>query len=61
MKVKFYCNSGANIHSRREEILDVERDLGLTEEEWEELSTKDKQEIAMDWAWERLEIGFKEL
>lgn len=28
MKVKFYCDSGANIHSCREEVVDLVEDWG---------------------------------
>ena len=34
MKVKFCCNSGANIHSCREEVIDLDEDLGISDEEW---------------------------
>jgi len=59
-RVKFWCNSGANIHSERSEILTVEQ-LGYTEEEWLNMAEEEKQKCADDWAWERLEIGFREI
>ena len=60
MKVKFVCNSGANIHSARQETFDTE-DLGFTEEEWNELSDDSKFEVVQDWAKERLEIYWKDI
>lgn len=60
MKVKFVCNSGANIHSVRQETFDTE-DLGFTEEEWNELSDDSKFEMVQDWANERLEIYWKDI
>jgi hypothetical protein len=60
MKIKFYCDSGANIQSRREETMDVSK-TGYTEEEWRELSDAEKQEAAQDWANNRLEIGYEEI
>jgi len=33
MKIRFWCDSGANIHSCREEVANIEQ-LGFTEEEW---------------------------
>ena len=61
MKVKFYCNSGANIHSTRTAVLDIEKEFGFTDEEWKEMSEDEKWEIAKDWAWDRLEIGYEEI
>ena len=58
MKIKFWCHSGANAYSKREEVLDVEKDLGYTEEEWNAMSHTQKYNEAERWAWERLEIGY---
>ena len=60
-RVKFCCNSGANIHSRREEIVDTVKDWGLDEGEWELLPEKLKYELAEEWANDRLEIYYEEL
>lgn len=60
MKVKFYCDSGANIHSCREEVMDTVKDLGLKEGEWEGLSEEEKYEQVKDWMNDRLEYGFIE-
>lgn len=59
MKVKFVCDSGANIHSARTEVIDTE-DYGYTDEEWLELSEEQKQEIVEEWANERLQVYFDE-
>ena len=61
MKVKFCCDSGANIHSCRSEILDTVEDLGLDEGEWETLKDDDKLSLVDDWAANRLEIYYEEL
>ena len=55
MKVKFVCDSGANIHSARTEVVDTE-DYGYTDEKWLELSEEQKQEIVEEWANERLQV-----
>ena len=60
-KVKFRCDSGANISSERWEIVDTVKDWGMKEGEWEEMSEEEKFKIAEEWANERLEIGFEEL
>ena len=59
MKVKFVCDSGANIHSARTEVVDTE-DYGYTDEDWLELSEEQKQEIVEEWANERLQVYFDE-
>ena len=59
MKVKFVCDSGANIHSARTEVVDTE-DYGYTDEEWLELSEEQKQEFVEEWANERLQVYFDE-
>lgn len=60
MKVKFFCDSGANIHSCRSATLDTVKDLGLDEGEWETYSEDEKYKVAEEWANDRLEIYFKE-
>lgn len=61
MKIEVWCDSGANIHSRRKEVFDLEDDFGITEEEWNDYTEKQKYELAEEWANDRLDIGFREL
>lgn len=61
MKVKFYVDSGANIHSNNEsEWLDTVEDLGMEEGEWEEMSDDDKFQEVQDWASNYLSMGYEE-
>jgi len=61
-KVKFYCNSGANIHSTNEEVLDTIDDLGFEEGDWEDMSEDDRYKMAEEWAWNSgLAIGVEEV
>lgn len=60
-KVRFFCDSGANIHSCREDEFDTVADLGFEEGEWETLSDEEKWEEANQWAQDRLDIGYIEL
>lgn len=60
MKVSFFCDSGANIHSCRSETLDTVEDMRLEEGEWEAYSDDEKYKLAEEWAHDRLEIFFKE-
>lgn len=59
--VKFYCDSGANIHSCRDSgELDTVHDLGLEEGEWEAYSEDEKFEVTKEWANDGLEIYYEE-
>lgn len=61
MKVRFCCDSGANIHScNKTDWFDTVKDLGLSEGEWEEMSEEDKWDMANEWANNYLEIYYEE-
>jgi hypothetical protein len=50
MKVKFCCDSGANIHSKNEEEFEAtEDDLGYTEEDWKNLSDDEKYQACKEY------------
>lgn len=57
MKIKVWCDSGANIDSRREDTIDT-NDFGFTDEEWLALDEDDQMEVVRDWANDRLEMGW---
>jgi hypothetical protein len=66
VKIRFYCDSGANIHSCHEEVVDLAEVWGCSEEEakedWEGMSDDDKYEEAEQWAYNNgLEIGWEEI
>lgn len=56
-KIKYWCDSGANIHSRRDGTTTLD-DLGLTEDEWNEMSDDERDEMMRDIACERLDWGY---
>lgn len=59
MKVIFYCDSGANIHSRKEEEIDLE-EWGIEDDEWTEMDWKEQHEIIEEWAYNNgLELGWR--
>lgn len=60
MKVRFYCDSGANIHSCRDEIFDTVEDLGLEDGEWEKMDDEAKEECVKDWMSDHLDYGWEE-
>lgn len=57
MKVRFYCNNSANIHSSREEVVDLVDDWNYTKEECEAMNGKDLALMAEEWASEFLEVS----
>ena len=61
MKIRFNCDSGANIKSTNSSgWLDPLKDLDLEEGEWEELDHKEKQAMAEEWASQYMCIWFDE-
>ena len=61
MKVQFFCDSGANIHScKKSGWMDIEDLTGLTDDEWKELPEEEKYKMAQEWAENYLEIYFEE-
>lgn len=60
-KVQFFLDNGANIHSlRKSGELDTEKDLGLDAGEWESMSEEEKQNVAENWASDKIEVYFEE-
>lgn len=59
MKIKVWCDSGANAFSCREEIVDTEECFGLTDEEWNDLTEDEREDLVKDTAWERLDWGYR--
>ena len=66
MKVKFYCDSGVNIHSYKQEVVDLAEVWGCSEEkareDWKSMDNEKKYKEAEQWAWNNgLEIGWEDL
>jgi len=60
MKLRIWCDSGANIHSKREETIEIS-ELGVTEKEWLEMTEGEREEAVKPVAFERLDWGFEEI
>lgn len=60
MKLRIWCDSGANCHSCRDEIFHFE-ELNMTEEDWDEMGEDEQEEFAKEIAFERLDWGFKKI
>jgi hypothetical protein len=61
MKIKFCCDNGANIHSKKCVTFDLEKDLFLTEEEWQNMAEDDKFKMVEEWTLEQLDFWFEEV
>jgi len=61
MKIKLFCDSGANAHSCREEIVDTEEYFGLSTDEWLALSDEEQYEHVQEWTSGYLDIGWTEI
>jgi hypothetical protein len=61
MKIKVWLNSGANIHSTKTTIIDLEKDLGIFDNEWRDMPEKEQEEIMREIAFEGSDWGYKEL
>lgn len=60
MKLKIWCDSGANHQSCREETYDIE-DLGMTEAEWDAMTEDEQADFAKEIAFDRLDWGFSKI
>lgn len=58
--IEYWCNSGANAHSKRKGRVTLE-ELGFTEEEWASLSDGAKAEAVWDVAHQQYDWGFNEV
>jgi hypothetical protein len=54
MKIKVWCNNGASIHSRRQEVIEIPDD------EWADMSEEERNTMAREWVDERLDWGWEE-
>jgi hypothetical protein len=60
-KFKVWLDSGANAFSNYSQDIDLEDDLGITSEEWDEMPEESRDEIMKEVAWDRMEWGFEEI
>jgi hypothetical protein len=57
MKIKYWCDSGANVYSCRMGETTLE-ELGLNKQEWDAMTEDEQDEIMRDIACERLDWGY---
>lgn len=58
-KFRVWLNSGANIHSKYETVVDL-ADLGV-EDDWDDMPEGDRDEIMRDIAFDRSDWGYEEI
>jgi hypothetical protein len=62
MRIKVWMDSNASTYSKKDEIIDLEKDWNITDEEWYYMTDEEKFKFVEDWAWNNdLEIGYIEL
>lgn len=59
-KIKVWLDSGANIHSKYEQVVDLEDEYGISEEEWDEMSSIEQEDFVRDIAFSTLDWGWVE-
>ena len=58
-KIKFWLDSGANIHSCRTVYLTLE-EMGVDEDTWDNMSDATKEDVAREICFERADWGWSE-
>lgn len=58
-KFTFWLDSGANIHSRREETMTLE-EMGIDDEEYDAMSEEDRESFFKDFAFAYADWGWEE-
>lgn len=61
MKIKVWLDSGANAFSKYERTIDLEEELGISEQEWNSMSYEDQEEVMQPIVWENADWGWNEL
>ena len=53
IKIEAYLDSGANIHSCRKVVFEIEEDV------WNSMAETEQEELAKEYAWDRMEWGYE--
>ncbi len=56
-RIKYWLDSGANIHSKREGETTTD-ELGVTDDEWDAMSDDEREALVKECAFEQSEWGF---
>ncbi len=59
-KFTIWLDSGANIHSKREQEISLD-EIGISDDDWEQMSEDEKDDTMRDIAWDRSDWGYAEI
>ena len=59
-KFEVWMDSGANIHSKYKTTVSL-NDLGVSDEEWQEMTDEQRDDVMRDVAFERSDWGYREI
>ena len=59
-KFEVWMDSGANIHSKYKTTVSLD-DLGISDEEWQEMTDEQRDVVMRDVAFERSDWGYREI
>ena len=59
-KVKVWLDSGASTHSEYSVKISLD-DIGISDEEWDEMSDDERDEVMRDIAFDRASWGYREI
>lgn len=59
-KFKVWLDSGANIHSKREQTISLE-EIGIEDDEWERMTEEEQDEAMKEVAFDYADWGYQEL
>lgn len=60
IRIHYWLDSGANIHSCYEDETTTD-ELGIPDSEWREMTEEQKDEVMRELAWERSDWGWRDL
>lgn len=60
MKFEVWLDSGANIHSKYKITISLD-DIGIYDDEWNQMTEDQRDEVMKDVAFERADWGYREI
>jgi uncharacterized metal-binding protein len=60
MKIKFWCDNNANVHSKKTVTFTLQQ-LGYTKEDWNDMTDEEKNKAVYEWAMDNFDYGYEEV
>lgn len=60
MKITFCHDNNANIHSKKKEVFDLQKDFNMTDAEWLAMSEDDRNKMVEEWAMQDFNFWYEE-